>query len=329
VPRCGRCSRHGHTPTECGEECSKCGLAGGAAGGGAEQRERRERNPHAARECPFNRCRGCGRVGHYTAECPGGGGGGPIAARAAAAPSCQTPSPTANAQLDAWPQIGRPAGDTQITQITQVQIEAQIEALMDRLFEKAPEIAIELLGSEGVARLTEALACGGPRAFNEIAAAADVDAGGGGSDAVLTTIERLRRGAAAGAPVSVAAPPAQQWGAAAPHGASSAGSGSAGRSSGLQAQQALETTVPPSGNGSGGSITAGPPPPPPGPHLVSLCDAVWPPSSGPHGLLKGALAKMLLAQACGGGGGCGWDGRVCWMPLALAGGWACIAVRVS
>jgi hypothetical protein len=91
VPRCRRCGRFGHDTPECGAACTNCGVAGGApcakCDGGPPQRggagcamcgaarralqgrepdERFFRNDHPAAECPFNRCRSCGRVGHYT-----------------------------------------------------------------------------------------------------------------------------------------------------------------------------------------------------------------------------------------------------------------------
>jgi hypothetical protein len=129
-------------------------------------------------------------------------------------------------------------------------------------------------------------------------------------------------------------PPVPRWGAAVRATAGAAtppanGSGSTSPdrrrpspATAAQPQPLPLTRMHPAAGGSEGPQAPPPasPPPPPPARLVLLCDAVWPPSSGPHGLLKGALAKMLLTQATGGGGG--WDGRVCWTPLALAGGWA-------
>ncbi|GBF89599.1 hypothetical protein Rsub_02317 [Raphidocelis subcapitata] len=279
LPLCGRCHCVGHDSACCGRECARCGIGGGGG-------ELEERNRHRAGECPFAECERCGHVGHSRQDlCRGG----PYASQRPLALPPQPPpqpqqqqqqQPVAAAAAAAGAAVPAPAAPTT------VEVALQLEAIVDRMFEKMPEAALELVGDAGSRLLTAALTSGGRSAFEAIMAAVDR-----GSGAVaLSTVRAAAAGAAALARPAATAPapaPQQQAPARAPQ---------------QQPQQQGPSLAP--------DVAA---------ELEPLCDAVWPPDAAPHPLLKGELAKLLLRQAQGPGGGGGVEGSMCWLPLAVAG----------
>jgi hypothetical protein len=183
VPRCARCGGFGHLPTECSIACRSCRIAGGPRAdprAPGQATDCSARNAHEVSECPFPTCRCCGRVGHYTAECPG--------------PATDPPPPRAPAALapagpPAWQQAGAsvravaasgggaagaarsgspaaaagaqgPAGVQPHAPEELSQVAAQVEALMDLLFVRIPEVAVELTGGAASA-LAAHLPCSG------------------------------------------------------------------------------------------------------------------------------------------------------------------------